>query len=153
MTRVFSPPQANISNVYGFMAKSLKQGLGRTREVGVDQKAHERSQPMGSGWWVSCSTKFFGIVDGGLDVFNGHLVLLAYLVEGHLACQPAEDAGSPAHVCRESLVLPCWISGSMMIRSCMIGLVVLGKSYNFFTGWSISVLPFSVLYPNPRRMR
>ena len=54
--RVFSTSQANISNVYGFMAKSLKQGLGRTREVGVDQKAHERSQPMGSGWWVSCST-------------------------------------------------------------------------------------------------
>ena len=27
--------------------------------------------------------------------------------------------------------LPCWISGSMMIRSCMIGLVAVEESYDF----------------------
>lgn len=81
---------------------------------------------MGSGWG-GLFNQFFGIVDGGLYVFNGHLVLSAYLVEGHLACQSSEDAGH-RHTCARITGLPCWISGSMMIRSFMGGLVIFEES-------------------------
>ncbi len=74
--------------------------------------------------------QFFGIGECGLYLSNGHLVLLAYLVEGHLVCQTAEDAGH-RDACAVDHRFAVLISGSMMMRSCMIGLVVLEESHGF----------------------
>ena len=77
---------------------------------------------MGSGWWVSCSTSS-----------------LAYLVEGHLASQPAEDVGH-SYACPENhwfAELDLQITGNSFIRGWSRRL---GRKWRFFVEWWVPSL-------------
>src|SRR3989338_6176175 len=128
--RVFCVPQADVSNVYGFVAEFLQQDLGGTREVGVDQKAHGGNQPIGSGWWVSCSTSSSAY----LMAARMSSALTSY--SRHISSKVIPPANPPRMRATGTRVpritgLPCWSSGSMMIRSFMVCLVVMGENRLF----------------------